>query len=86
MCFDPKKIYEQTLERMVHLSSTPGWKHYAWAYTKELSQNPTGLFKGLDEDLKARMTGPESTKASADLESTKPHSVGQKSGTGNQRT
>jgi hypothetical protein len=86
MCFDHKKIYEQTLERMVLLSSTPGWKHYAWAYTKELSQNQTGLFKGLDEDLKARMTGPESTKASADPALTKPHLVGQKSGTGNQRT
>ena len=86
MCFDPKKIYEQTLERMVLLSNTPGWKHYAWAYSKELSQNSTGLFKGLDEDLKARMTGPESTKASEDPELTKPHSVGQKSGTGNQRT
>jgi hypothetical protein len=84
--WNPTQIYNDTLERLVLLSSKPEWKRYAWHEAQKLGKDTTGLFTGIDEALTARMTGPESTKASADLESMKPHSVGQKSGTGNQRT
>ena len=67
------KIFNDTLDRLVFLSKQPAWKAYAWHEAQKLSKDTTGLFTGMDEALKARMIGPENTKASADPELTKPH-------------
>jgi hypothetical protein len=70
--WNPTKLFNDTLDRLVLLSKQPGWKAYAWHEAQKLGKDTTGLFTGMDEALKARMTGPENTKASADPALTKP--------------
>jgi hypothetical protein len=70
--WNPTKIYNDTLDRLTMLSKQPAWKAYAWHEAQKLGKDTTGLFTGMDEALKARMTGPANTKASADPALTKP--------------
>jgi hypothetical protein len=70
--WNPTKIYNDTLDRLVMLSKQPAWKAYAWHESQKLGKDTTGLFTGMDEALKARMTGPANTKESAAPALTKP--------------
>jgi hypothetical protein len=70
--WNPTKLYNDTLDRLVLLSKKPAWKAYAWHEAQKLGQDTTGLFTGMDDALKARMSGPANTKASADPALTKP--------------
>lgn len=70
--WNPSKIFNDTLDKLTMLSKEPGWKAYAWHEAQKLSKDTSGLFTGMDEALKARMTGPANTKESADPALTKP--------------
>jgi hypothetical protein len=70
--WNPTKLFNDTLDRLVMLSKQPAWKAYAWHEAQKLGQDTTGLFTGMDDALKARMIGPVNTKASADPALTKP--------------
>lgn len=48
--------YERQLEHLIQLAGRPGWKAYAWHRAKELDADPSGLWRGLSEALKAAMT------------------------------
>ena len=43
--------YEQTLAHLIIMASTQGWKDHAWHRAKELDANPTGLWRGIANDL-----------------------------------
>jgi hypothetical protein len=43
--------YEQTLVHLIKMASTQGWKDHAWHRAKELDANPTGLWRGIANDL-----------------------------------
>ena len=70
--WNPTKIFNDTLDKLTMLSKEPGWKAYAWHEAQKLGKDTSGLFTGMDEALKARMTGPANTKESADPALTKP--------------
>lgn len=55
--FDPEAIFRHQLQRLTELAQNPGWKAYAWHRAKELDAEPSGLFKGMADALKAAMTG-----------------------------
>jgi len=33
------------------LASTPGWKDYAWGKAKDLEADPTGIYRGIKDEL-----------------------------------
>jgi hypothetical protein len=33
------------------LAGTPGWKDYAWGKAKDLDAHPTGIYRGIKDDL-----------------------------------
>lgn len=43
--------YQRTLNHLVKLASTNGWKAHAWYRAKELEQHPLGIFKGISQEL-----------------------------------
>lgn len=43
--------YQRTLNHLVKLASTSGWKAHAWYRAKELEQHPLGIFKGISQEL-----------------------------------
>jgi len=51
-------IYAKTLAHLVWMAQMPGAKAEAWRYARELDSDETGLWAGIAEDLKRRMTGP----------------------------
>lgn len=55
MSLDPNHR-QKILDHLVRLAGDPGWKAYAWHAAKQFEQiNPFDL-KGLQEELKQRMT------------------------------
>ena len=47
--------YEETLNHLVVLAKTPGWKAYAWHKALELESDQTGIWVGISNDLTERM-------------------------------
>jgi hypothetical protein len=47
--------YQSTLDHLVKLASTNGWKAHAWHRAKELDNDPTGIWRGMSKDLINRM-------------------------------
>jgi hypothetical protein len=45
------ETYQFTLAHLVKLASTNGWKAQAWYRAKELETHPTGIFKGISQEL-----------------------------------
>jgi hypothetical protein len=45
------ETYQSTLAHLVKLASTNGWKAQAWHRAKELETHPTGIFKGISQEL-----------------------------------
>jgi len=43
--------YLSTLQHLVKLASTNGWKAQAWYRAKELENHPLGIFKGISQEL-----------------------------------
>jgi len=43
--------YLFTLQHLVKLASTNGWKAQAWHRAKELENHPLGIFNGISQDL-----------------------------------
>ena len=43
--------YLSTLQHLVKLASTNGWKAHAWHRAKELENHPLGIFKGISQEL-----------------------------------
>ena len=43
--------YLSTLQHLVKLASTNGWKAHAWHRAKELEADPIGIFKGISQEL-----------------------------------
>ncbi len=43
--------YQRTLNHLVKLASTNGWKAHAWYRAQELEQHPLGIFKGISQEL-----------------------------------
>ena len=43
--------YQETLNHLVQLCSHRGFKEYGWARTKELDADPSGLWKGIADDV-----------------------------------
>jgi hypothetical protein len=47
--------YQNTLNHLVLLCSQKGSKEYGWARTKELDAHPSGLWRGIADDLVKHM-------------------------------
>jgi hypothetical protein len=45
------KEYQETLNHLVLMASTQGWKDHAWYRAKELDAHPTGIWRGIANDL-----------------------------------
>jgi hypothetical protein len=43
--------YLSTLQHLVKLASTSGWKAHAWHRAKELETHPTGIWRNISKDL-----------------------------------
>lgn len=47
--------FAEMLAHLVSLANSPGWKAYAWARAKELANERTGIYAGIDEKLRVAM-------------------------------
>jgi len=52
---DYKLPYKMQLDRLTQIAQDQAWKAWAWEYAKELAADKSGVFKGIDEDLKKSM-------------------------------
>lgn len=52
---DYKLACKMQLDRLTQIAQDPAWKAWAWEYAKELAADKSGVFKGIDEDLKKSM-------------------------------
>jgi len=43
--------YQATLDHLVRMASTNGWKAHAWFRAQELDNHPTGIWRGISQDL-----------------------------------
>jgi hypothetical protein len=56
--------FDHQLQSLTRLAKQPAWKAWAWHRAKELDADPSGVFTGMAEALKAAMTGQGAAKAS----------------------
>ena len=49
------KEYQESLTHLIQLASMKGWKDYAWHRAKELDAHPSGLWRGIANDLVKQM-------------------------------
>ncbi len=54
--FNSQEIYQRDLKWLVHLAKQKGWKEFAWDDAKKLDAHPSGLWKGIKDDLVKEMT------------------------------
>ena len=47
--------YENYLNHLIQMASTRGWKDHAWHRAKELDAHPSGLWRGIANDLVKHM-------------------------------
>ena len=47
--------YQRTLDHLILMASTNGWKAQAWHRAKEMDADPTGIWRGISKDLTDRM-------------------------------
>jgi hypothetical protein len=47
--------YQKTLEHLIWMASMKGAKQYAWDRAQKLDADPTGLWRGIAEDLTKAM-------------------------------
>jgi hypothetical protein len=47
--------YQRTLDHLILMASTNGWKAHAWHRAQEMDADPTGIWKGISQDLVNRM-------------------------------
>lgn len=52
---DYELAYKMQLDRLIQIAQDPAWKAWAWEYAKELASDKSGVFAGIDEDLKKAM-------------------------------
>jgi hypothetical protein len=53
-------FFQETLNHLIHMGMTKGWKHYTWSRVQALEDDPTGVFKGITEQF---LQGIEDAKA-----------------------
>lgn len=56
MTCDLSTIYETTLAHLIAMAKVPGFKAHAWHRAQKLDQDPSGLWTGIADALKAAMT------------------------------
>jgi len=44
-------IYTEHLTHLVKMASIPGAKHHAWHRAKQLAEDRSGLWRGIDKEL-----------------------------------
>lgn len=49
------EVYQESLNHLMKMASTQGWKEYAWFRAKELDAHPCGLWRGIANDLVKQM-------------------------------
>lgn len=54
--------YQSTLDHLVRMASTNGWKAHAWHRAQELDNHPTGIWRGISQDLTNRMKSLQNEK------------------------
>jgi hypothetical protein len=47
--------YQRTLDHLILMASTNGWKAHAWHRAKEMDADPTGIWRGISQDLTKKM-------------------------------
>ena len=47
--------YKNYLNHLIRMASTRGWKDHAWHRAKELDAHPSGLWRGIANDLVKHM-------------------------------
>jgi len=47
--------YENYLNHLIRMASTRGWKDHAWHRAKELDAHPSGMWRGIANDLVKHM-------------------------------
>jgi len=57
MPFNRQAAFQEALDHLVHMASTPGWKAYAWHQAQELDAEQSGLYSGIASALRAAMLG-----------------------------
>jgi hypothetical protein len=53
--WNSQEIYQKDLKWLVYLAKQKGWKEYAWADAKKLDADPSGLWRGIADDLVKEM-------------------------------
>jgi hypothetical protein len=47
--------YQDTLDHLILMASTSGWKAYAWHRAKELESHYLGIYQGISQELTKKM-------------------------------
>lgn len=53
--WNSQEIYQRDLQWLIYLSKKKGWKEFAWDDAKKLDADPSGLWKGIKDDLVKEM-------------------------------
>ena len=54
--FSLQETYKRSLEHLVWMSKMPGAKAHAWQRAKQLESDPTGIWRGITEELTGVMS------------------------------
>lgn len=53
--FDSQATYRKSLDHLIWMAGLKGAKQYAWQRAKQLESDPTGLWRGITDDLTKAM-------------------------------
>ena len=53
--FDSQATYRKSLDHLIWMAGLKGAKQYAWQRAKQLESDPSGLWRGITDDLTKAM-------------------------------
>ena len=53
--FDGQAIYRKSLAHLIWMAGLKGAKQYAWQRAKQLDSDPSGMYRGIADDLTKAM-------------------------------
>jgi len=53
--FNSQETYRKSLDHLIWMAGLKGAKQYAWQRAKQLESDPSGMFRGIAEDLTKAM-------------------------------
>ena len=76
--FDKHLVFQKTLQHLIRMGMTMGWKEHTWWRVKQLENDPSGLWKGIQaeflreiENAKSKVRNDQERQASGHQADTK---------------